>query len=80
MAEISSAEAEREEDAMIHINDNDTPCLVANKIIYGTKEGKPNKLAQAFGQIGGDDMFDIDEIKEIAEHLLIYYNTYKDRD
>ena len=61
---------------MIHIEDNDPPIIVAGKIIYGTKEAVPQLdfLGQGAYQ---KDMFDLDEIKEIADYLLCFYNTHK---
>lgn len=69
---------------MFVINDNDLPIVVAQKIIRGTKPshfGEPvKKLAKA---ITGDeeagetqDMFDLEEIKEIADYLMVYYNSH----
>ena len=64
---------------MIQINDNDSPITVAEKIITGTKpynystEGWKN-LSKA---ITGDDcdtqnMFDLNDIKEISDYLRVY--------
>lgn len=72
---------------MIQINDNDPPITVAEKIINGTKpynyptEGWKN-LSKA---ITGDDcdtknMFDSEEIKEIADYLIVYYESHKNGD
>lgn len=72
---------------MITINDNDMPITAAEKIITGTK---PNNsiLTEAFAKACGFseeeakmcDMFSIEEIKEIAEYLMIYYNNHKNGD
>ena len=60
---------------MITINDNDLPITVAEKIINGTK---PNDMTEQmkrtteklFGiQCDTQDMYELDEIKEIADHL-----------
>ena len=61
---------------MIHIEDSDPPIIVASKLIYGTKEVVPQLefLGQAAYQ---KDMFDLDEIKEIADYLFCFYNTHK---
>ena len=61
---------------MIHIEDNDPPIIVASKIIYGTKEVVPQLdfLGQGAYQ---KDMFDLDEVKEIVDYLLCFYNTHK---
>ena len=71
---------------MIQIDDNDLPITAAEKIINGKK---PNNLSEAmrnatsklFG-INADmqDMFDLDEIKEIADYLMVYYDAHKDGD
>ena len=60
---------------MIHIEDNDPPIMVAGKIIYGTKEAVP-QLDLGHGTYQ-KDMFDLDEIKEIADYLVCFYNTHK---
>ena len=67
---------------MIKIDDNDFPIVVAEKIIRGTK---PNILSDGakilYKAIGVDastmDMFSLEEIKEIAMYLLIYYESHK---
>lgn len=63
---------------MFVINDKDLPITVAEKIIKGTKP--ISELYQKLGNnlVGGDgteDMFSIDDIKEIADYLLVYYNS-----
>ncbi len=73
---------------MIQINDNDLPITVAEKIITGTKPYNPTALMKTFAKAvtGNDhacdiqDMFDVEEIKEIAEYLMIYYNTHQNGD
>lgn len=67
---------------MIQIEDKDLPVTVAEKIITGTK---PNDMSEAmkrateklFGvSAETQDMFDLEEIKEIADYLMIYYNSH----
>lgn len=70
---------------MITIQDNDFPVDVAAKIIRGTR---PADLAEMQKRVGGwmlpdsvkdgqtMDMFTLDEIKEIAEYLMTYYNHH----
>ena len=73
---------------MITIEDNDLPITVAQKIINGTKEIQSKaKVALNKALTGLDedkcnkqDMFDIDEIKEIAEYLMVFYENNKDTD
>ena len=69
---------------MIQIEDNDLPITVAEKIIRGTKPYNPTPLVKSIRKvITGDeedepiaDMFSIAEIKEIADHLIVYYNSH----
>lgn len=73
---------------MIEIKDNDMPITVAEKIITGTKPYNPTPLMRAMGKAitGSDtacdtlDMFDLEEIKEIADYLMMYYESHKDGD
>ena len=73
---------------MIQIEDTDLPITVAEKIIKGTKPNNPTPLMKALakGITGNEhagetiDMFDLEEIKEIADYLLVYYNSHKDGD
>ena len=70
---------------MIQINDNDLPITVANKIINGTKPYNPTPTMKALTKaLTGDesvsdtqDMFDLEEIKEIADYLMVYYESHK---
>lgn len=70
---------------MIEIYDTDLPVTVAEKIITGTKPYVATPLAKAVvkaltgDEKAGDtvDMFDIDEIKEIADYLMVYYESHK---
>lgn len=71
---------------MIEIKDTDLPITVAEKIITGTKPYNPTPLTKAVvkaltgNEKAGDtvDMFDLKEIKEIADHLLLYYESHKE--
>ena len=73
---------------MIQINDNDLPITVAEKIINGTKPYNPTDLIKTLTKIViGDehscdtqDMFDIEEIKEIADYLMVYYQAHQNGD
>ena len=49
---------------MIQINDTDGPIEAAGKIVYATREDLR-------------DMFDIDEIKELACYLFMFYLQHK---
>lgn len=70
---------------MIQINDNDLPITAAEKIIRGVKPNDPTPLMKSLAKaITGDehandsvDMFDLEEIKEIADHLIVYYESHK---
>lgn len=69
---------------MIIINDNDLPVTAAEKIITGRKPYNPTPLTKAIvkGITGNEndaneaDMFDLEEIKEIADYLMVYYNSH----
>ena len=69
---------------MIEISDMDMPIDVAQKIIKGTKPNN-SMITKAFARvITGDDnagetqdMFSIEEIKEIADYLMTYYNNHE---
>lgn len=72
---------------MIQIDDNDLPITVAEKIIKGTKPNKYSTDAwKALSKtITGNecdtiDMFSIEEIKEIADYLIVYYESHKNGD
>lgn len=72
---------------MIQIEDNDLPITVAEKIIKGTKPFNPTPLVKAIRKaVTGDeedepfaDMFSMDEIKEIADYLIVYYNSHVEK-
>lgn len=70
---------------MIEINDYDMPINVAEKIISGTKEViltplmktlRKGLVGEEVGDKSTEDMFDLEEIKEIADYLLVYYNSH----
>lgn len=69
---------------MLVINDNDLPITVAEKIVKGTKPYNPSLLEKTIAKsITGNendankvDMFDLEEIKEIADYLMVYYNSH----
>lgn len=73
---------------MIHINDNDLPITAAEKIITGVKPNNPTPLMKSLAEaITGDehaseniDMFELEEIKEIADYLIVYYQSHKSGD
>ena len=68
---------------MIQIEDNDLPITVAEKIIRGTKPYNPTPIMKAMSKaITGEDsntqdMFSQEEIKEIADYLMVYYNSHE---
>lgn len=73
---------------MIQINDNDLPITAAEKIIKGTKPNNPSPLMKSLSKaVTGDesscenvDMFDLEEIKEIADYLMVYYQAHQSGD
>ena len=73
---------------MIQINDNDLPITVAEKIITGVKPNNPTPFMKSLAEaITGNehaaetvDMFDLEEIKEIADYLTVYYDTHTNGD
>lgn len=73
---------------MIQIEDNDMPIDVAKKIITGTKVVSLSPLMKKVrtSLTGNEedectyDMFEIEEIKEIADYLLVYYNSHPNSD
>lgn len=68
---------------MIQIEDNDLPITAAEKIIRGTKPYNPTPIIKAMSKaITGEDsntqdMFSQEEIKEIADYLMVYYNSHE---
>lgn len=73
---------------MIQINDNDLPITAAEKIIRGVRPNNPTDFMRSLTKaITGDehasdsvDMFDLEEIKEIADYLIVYYEAHKNGD
>ena len=73
---------------MIQINDTDMPIDVANKIIKGVKPYNPTPAMKALTKaLTGDesasdtqDMFDLEEIKEISDYLMVYYEAHQNGD
>ena len=75
---------------MIQINDFDLPIQVAEKIIGSTKEVTLTPLMKVIRKVAigekdeGDkttvDMFSLEEIKEIADYLIVYYEAHKNGD
>lgn len=69
---------------MIQINDYDLPITVAQKIVTGTRENHgetplSKALKDSFGiDLSTPDMFDLEEIGEIAEYLLRFYMIHKE--
>lgn len=71
---------------MIEIKDTDLPITVAEKIITGTKPYVATQLTKAVVKaITGSEtasdtvnMFDLEEIKEIADYLMVYYESHKE--
>lgn len=71
---------------MIQINDNDLPITVAEKIIHGTKPFiapafiKALRRANDLPEEMDEDMFTLDEIREIADYLMVYCNSHEKGD
>ena len=73
---------------MIQIEDNDLPITVAQKIIKGVKPYNPVPAVKALATaLTGDehsvdtqDMFSLEDIKEIADYLTVYCQAHKDGD
>lgn len=76
---------------MIQINDYDLPIQVAEKIIGGTKDAPANMFDKAaykaftgkeleLGETIHRDMFELEEIKEIADYLIVYYEAHQNGD
>ncbi len=82
---IAALEKERK---MITIEDYDLPIVVAKKIICGTRPYNSSPLvkeiAKAFtgDESAGEtqDMFSLEEIKEIAEYLMVYVKSHQNGD
>ena len=73
---------------MIQIEDTDLPIDVAKKIVTGTKVINLSPVMKAARKAftgnesdsGEYDMFELEEIKEIADYLLVYYNSHLNGD
>lgn len=74
---------------MIQINDYDVPIQVAEKIIGGTRNvptSMSNKVVyktftgEELGETMSINMFNLEEIKEIAGYLTVYYKTHQNED
>lgn len=73
---------------MIQINDNDLPITAAEKIIRGVKPNNPTPFMKSLAKaVTGDEhasdsveMFDLEEIKEIVDYLIVYYEAHKNED
>lgn len=70
---------------MIEISENDLPITVAQKLITATYEIPDDAtfskaLNKACGGDGTRDAFEEDELKEIAEYLLIYCEKQNERE
>ena len=73
---------------MIQINDNDQPIEVAQKLVTGTKIvtlGPLSRSGSVRKAITGEDleeaeedMFSMEEIKEIIDYLTVYYEAHKE--
>ena len=68
---------------MFTVEDNDLPITVANKIICGTKPYNPTPAMKALtktltgneNDCNTQDMFSLEDIKEIADYLMVYYQN-----
>lgn len=74
---------------MIEINDYDLPIQVAEKIIGGTKKVNASQFdkvaykaftGKEIGETVSRDMFELEELKEIADYLMVYYNNHQSGD
>ena len=73
---------------MIEIKDTDLPITVAQKIVTGTKKYNATPLTKAIvkaitgSETDADtvDMFELEEIKEIADYLMTFYESHKEGD
>ena len=71
---------------MIVINDRDLPITVAEKIISGTKPYNTSPALKAITKAITnedelkEDMFTLEEIKEIADYLIVYYKANENGD
>ena len=79
---------------MIQIDDYDLPITAAEKIIRGTRPAIRSALAQAVVnsmikngivpqdkvEYETDDMFELEELEEIAQYLTVYCESHKHGD
>mgnify|MGYP006974339869 CR=1 FL=1 len=71
---------------MIQINDNDQPIEVVQKLVTGTKIVTLGPLSRSVrkavtgedSEEAEEDMFSMEEIKEIIDYLTIYYEAHKE--
>lgn len=72
---------------MVIIYDNDLPITAAERLITATRPIKMpllQKITQAVPEGGKPkeetlvDMYDLDDLEEIARYIMIYVNRYKD--
>ena len=69
---------------MIQINDNDQPIEVAQKLVTGTKIVTLGPLSRSVrkavtgedSEEAEEDMFSLEEIKEIIDYLTVYYEAH----
>ena len=72
---------------MIQIDDFDLPITAAEKIIRGTIEVELSPYMETIRKAMivtdkddyTEDMFTLDEIKEIADYLIIYYQAHTEK-
>lgn len=72
---------------MIQIDDFDLPITAAEKIIRGTIEAELSPYMETIRKAMivtdkddyTEDMFTLDEIKEIADYLTIYYQAHTEK-
>ena len=73
---------------MIQIEDFDLPITAAEKLVRGTKKYDPAPLTKAVvkaltgneTEAGEQDMFSVEELKEIADYLMVYCNAHLEGD
>ncbi len=73
---------------MIIINDHDLPVSAAQKLITATRPNDTSEAVKAMARIitgcpdAGEtiDMFTVDELREIADYLIVYCDAHKDGD
>lgn len=73
---------------MITIEDNDLPITVAQKIVTATKPQDATIAQKALAKaiLGKEsdtlevDLFSVEEIKEIADYLIVYCNSHLEGD